>query len=117
MTFPNPGNSSKKRKQQQDSLYKKIHQLEKEKKTLSRKAKRLQKRIKREKMFAFKLPVAPNISICEQLAKEGINPKSSKKIAKTLLYTKFLSRETVEATMFSKKKSACNIISDKLLKK
>ena len=68
--------STKRKQQQQQSIYKKICQLAKEKETLSRRAKRLQKRIKRGKKSTLKLPETPNTNVHQELAKEGFNPKS-----------------------------------------
>ena len=117
-TFPNRGTSSRKRRQrQQECLYKKIGKLGKEKETLSRKAKRLQKQIERGKKSISKLPATPNSSARQQLAKEGINSKSCKKFAKKILYAEVLSKEIKEAALFNKKKSICNVINGKILKK
>ena len=62
------------------------------------------------------MPATPNTSVPQQLAKESINSKSCKKIAKKLLHDEVLSKE-IKATAFNKKKSICNIISGKILKK
>ena len=103
-TFPNRGTSSRKRRQrQQECLYKKIGKLGKEKETLSRKAKRLQKQIERGKKSISKLPATPNSSARQQLAKEGINSKSCKKFTKKILYAEVLSKEIKEAALFNKK--------------
>ena len=69
-----------------------------------------------EKKSISKLPATPNTSVPQQLAKEIINSKSCKKIAKKLLHDEVLSKE-MKATAFNKKKSICNIISGKILKK
>ena len=68
-------------------------------------------------MSISKLPATLNTSVLQQLAKEGNNTKSSKKIAKKLLFSDVLSREIKEATIFNKKKSTCNVIRGTILKK
>ena len=54
-----------------------------------------------EKKSISKLPATPNTSVPQQLAKEIINSKSYKKIAKKLLHDEVLSKE-MKATAFNK---------------
>ena len=92
MILSNRGFLSTKRKhQQQESLYKKICQLAKEKETLSRRAKRLQKRIKRGKKSTLKLPETPNANVHQEL--EVLIPSQCKKLPKNFCMLKFCKKQ------------------------